>query len=216
MIIPLILALIAVISYALGSLNGALVASKALYRKDIRNYGSGNAGLTNTMRTFGRRAGAIVLVIDTMKGVIAAIIGGLLMGIFGYETVGQVFAGFCAIMGHCFPIYYGFKGGKGALAGFSMLLVADFRVAILVIIVFFVVIAFTRYVSLGSILSSMSAPILMLAFGYSGLEALIVLLGVIIIVFSHRENIVRLINHSESKASLDRERPEDKIKNHDF
>lgn len=213
--IAVILIFVAIIAYALGSLNGAIITSKALYRKDIRKYGSGNAGLTNTYRVYGLKTAAIVLTIDIMKGVIGATIGGKLMGMYDQETVGQVFAGFCAILGHCYPIYYGFRGGKGALAGFSMLLVADYRVAFLVIFIFLAIVIFTRLVSLGSLVSSLTAPIFMLAFGYGSLAAIVTLLGVLLIIFAHRENIGRLITRTESKLNFGKT-VEQKIKEQDF
>lgn len=213
--IAVTLIFIAIIAYSLGSLNGALIASKAMHRKDIRNYGSGNAGLTNSYRVFGAKTAAVVLAIDIMKGIIGAIIGGLLMNIYDQQTVGQVFAGFCAILGHCYPVFYGFKGGKGALAGFSMILVADYRVAFLVIFIFFAIIAFTKLVSLGSLASSLSAPIFMLAFGYGSLVAIVTLLGVLLIVFAHRENIGRLITRTESKINFGKT-AEQKMKEQDF
>ena len=112
----------------------------------------------------------MVLAIDLGKGIIACLLGGWLMGLFGYPMVGKIFAGFCVMLGHSYPVFFGFRGGKGALTGFAMLIMADWRVAVICLIVFITVIAFTRYVSLGSILGSACAPLAIWAFGYGGLE----------------------------------------------
>ena len=110
-----VLIIIAVISYLLGSLNGSIIVSRRLFHKDIRRYGSGNAGLTNFHRTFGLAGFVLVFLIDFFKAFIAAQIGGALMGIFGYAMVGKLFAGFCAMLGHSYPVFFGFRGGKGVL-----------------------------------------------------------------------------------------------------
>ena len=113
--IPGLLAAIAVFSYLLGGLNGAIIASKYVFHRDVRDYGSGNAGLTNFYRTFGAPGLAIVIGTDVLKTVIAVVAGGLIMGTQGAAATGQVFAGFCVMLGHIYPVFYGFRGGKGVL-----------------------------------------------------------------------------------------------------
>ena len=113
--IPGLLAAIAVFSYLLGGLNGAIIASKYVFHRDVRDYGSGNAGLTNFYRTFGAPGLAIVIGTDVLKTVIAVVAGGLIMGTQGAASTGQVFAGFCVMLGHIYPVFYGFRGGKGVL-----------------------------------------------------------------------------------------------------
>ena len=113
--IPGLLAAIAVFSYLLGGLNGAIIASKYVFHRDVRDYGSGNAGLTNFFRTFGAPGLAIVIGTDVLKTVIAVVAGGLIMGTQGAASTGQVFAGFCVMLGHIYPVFYGFRGGKGVL-----------------------------------------------------------------------------------------------------
>lgn len=198
----LVLVIIAVISYTLGSLNGAIITSRLEFHRDVRNYGSGNAGLTNFHRTFGTRSMIMVMAIDLGKGFISCLIGGWLMGLFGYPMVGRIFAGFCVMLGHSYPVFFGFRGGKGALTGFAMLLMADWRVACICLIVFVTIIAFTRYVSLGSILGSACAPLAIWAFGYGGLEGTLTLLCWLLLVFQHRSNIGRLITGTESKLRI--------------
>lgn len=213
--IPLVLIAIAVVAYTLGSLNGAIISSKYIFRKDIRRYGSGNAGLTNFYRTFGEAGVIIVLAIDILKAVIATLIGGALMGLLGYPMVGKLFAGFCVMLGHNYPVFYGFKGGKGVLTGFSMLLIVDWRIALISIGVFFVVVVFTGYVSLGSLLGAFCAPVCVWAFGYGGLEGTITLLCILLLTFAHRANIGRLITGTESRLRLGKT-PEQKLKEEDF
>ena len=121
--IPGLLAAIAVFSYLLGGLNGAIIASKYVFHRDVRDYGSGNAGLTNFFRTFGAPGLAIVIGTDVLKTVIAVVAGGLIMGTQGAAATGQVFAGFCVMLGHIYPVFYGFRGGKGVLCAETMLLI---------------------------------------------------------------------------------------------
>ena len=123
--IPGLLAAIAVFSYLLGGLNGAIIASKYVFHRDVRDYGSGNAGLTNFYRTFGAPGLAIVIGTDVLKTVIAVVAGGLIMGTQGAASTGQVFAGFCVMLGHIYPVFYGFRGGKGVLCAETMLLMPD-------------------------------------------------------------------------------------------
>ena len=199
---PLVLVIIAIISYTLGSMNGAIITSRVLFHQDVRNYGSGNAGLTNFHRTYGTKKLISVFAIDLGKGLISCILGGLLMGIFGYPMVGRIFAGFCVMLGHSFPAFFGFRGGKGVLTGFGMLLAVDFRIAFIAAVVFVSAIAFTRYVSLGSILGCAVAPLGVWAFGHGGLEGVLMLLCALLVVFQHRGNIGRLITGTESKLRL--------------
>ena len=125
--IPAMLAAIAVVSYLLGSLNGAVIASKYVFHRDVREYGSGNAGLTNFYRTFGTPGLLIVLGTDVVKSLIAVLIGGAVMGIVEYPTVGKLFAGFCLMLGHIYPVFYGFRGGKGVVCAAVTLLCVDIR-----------------------------------------------------------------------------------------
>ncbi len=211
----LVLILIAVFSYTLGSMNGAIVVSRMKFRRDVRNYGSHNAGLTNFHRTFGLSGAVAVIAIDLGKAFIACLLGGWLMGLLGYPMVGKIFAGFCVMLGHSYPVFFGFRGGKGALTGFGMLLILDTRVALICLTVFIVIIATTRYVSLGSILGSGCAPLAVWAFGYGGLEGTLTLLCWLLLVFQHRSNIGRLITGTEARLRMGKtpaEKVEEKFK----
>ena len=198
----LYLILTAVIAYLLGGVNGAIIISKYVFHKDVRNYGSGNAGLTNYYRTVGGASSLLVILIDILKSVLATLAGGWLLGPVGAPVVGRLFAGFCLIMGHMYPVYYQFRGGKGVLCGVIMATVVDWRVGLGCFVVFLIVVVFTHYVSLGSMLGALSCPVLMWIFGYETLECVLGLLCALLIVVKHGENILRLIGGTERKLIL--------------
>ena len=193
---------IAVISYVLGGVNGAILISRFVYHKDVRKYGSGNAGLTNFYRTFGLGSAAGVILIDVLKSVLAVLLGGWIMRSTGAAEVGRLFAGFCLILGHIFPAFYRFHGGKGALCGLIMSFLVDWRVGLCVIVTFLIVVVFTRYVSLGSMLGALACPISMLIFGHTLFCCVLALLSAMLIVVQHAGNIVRLVNGNERKLEL--------------
>ena len=212
--IPGLLAAIAVFSYLLGGLNGAIIASKYVFHRDVRDYGSGNAGLTNFYRTFGAPGLAIVIGTDVLKTVIAVVAGGLIMGTQGAASTGQVFAGFCVMLGHIYPVFYGFRGGKGVLCAETMLLIVSFPTGLVSLLIFVGIVWATRYVSLGSVCGALIAPIGVLA-ACGKLPALLSLFCVILLVAKHRSNIRRLIEHKESKLSFQKDLS-DKFDDEDF
>lgn len=198
----LFLALTAILSYCLGGINGAIITSVNYFKKDIRNFGSGNAGLTNFSRTFGEEHVILVLFVDIAKAAIAVIFGGWLMGKLGLEDIGRLFAGFCTIIGHIYPPYYGFRGGKGSLCSGVIAFMVDWRVGLICLVIFLAVVVFTKYVSLGSIVGVLSFPVVMLCFGFTGLECLLGLFCSLVVIFAHRENIQRLLKGTESKLTI--------------
>lgn len=204
MTITLVLIAIAVIAYGLGSINGAIITSRYVFHKDIRDMGSGNAGLTNFYRNFGGRGLASVAAIDMLKGLLAAVAGGLLLGFTGADNavVGKLFATFCVVLGHAFPAYYGFRGGKGILCGTAAAFWVDWRAGLICLVIFGAAVLLTRYVSLGSILGAVSFPISVLARGYGRLAFLLALFSVVVILLRHASNIVRLVRHTESKFAF--------------
>ena len=195
--IPGLLAAIAVFSYLLGGLNGAIIASKYVFHRDVRDYGSGNAGLTNFYRTFGAPGLAIVIGTDVLKTVIAVVAGGLIMGTQGAASTGQVFAGFCVMLGHIYPVFYGFRGGKGVSVGAALGLMTGLPVLGIIMAVFFTTAAISRKVSLGSVTAAVSLPLaswLTLA----GEEIIMMnVFSAALVVFMHRGNISRLIKGTE-------------------
>lgn len=197
--IPFCLVVIALISYVLGSVNGAIVASRVLYHDDIRNYGSHNAGLTNFHRTYGMAGVAWVIGIDIGKTALGVLLGKFLMSFFDASDVGALFASLCLVLGHMFPVFHGMRGGKGVMcAGISMFFI-DWRIGIMAAIVFFGLIAVFRYVSLGAVAVALVYPILVLLTGHGGLCATISLVIAVLVIVKHRTNISRLLNHTENK-----------------
>ena len=200
--ITIYLAITGIAAYLLGGINGAIIASMNFFNKDVRNYGSGNAGLTNFTRTFGGKGAVIVVIVDVLKTVIAVLLGRWLLGMVGYPMVGKMFAGFCAMLGHVYPVYYRFHGGKAVLCVGTLAWMADWRVGLICWAVFLIVVVFTKYVSLGALIGCSLLSISIWVFGYTGLEGLLGLLCTLLMVFAHRENIHRLRNGTESKLKI--------------
>lgn len=200
--VTLALVATAVASYLLGSINGAIIASDLVFHDDVRKYGSHNAGLTNFYRNYGASGMAIVLLIDIGKTAVAIYLGRFLMGFFEAGDVGMLFADLCLVLGHMFPVFHQFRGGKGVTcAGFALFFI-DWRMGIFCAIIFVGVIAATRYVSLGSIITALVFPIAVLLTRHGFLCAGIALVISVLIIVKHHENIVRLMNHQESKLEI--------------
>jgi len=209
-------------AYILGSLNGALITSKTLYRKDIREFGSGNPGLTNFYRTFGKGGTLIVILIDVVKTIAPVLFGGWLFAhytdmvlselfpsgrLFAEAIFGQVLAGLCVMLGHCFPLFYRFKGGKGVMAMGAIIIVVDWRLALISWGIFIMITLLTRYVSLGAIIGSIACPISMILLHVGGIAELsIVVLYVLLILGRHAPNVKRLVKGEESRFSLRRKK----------
>ena len=197
-----LLVITAVVAYFLGGVNGAIIASRYIFHDDVRNHGSGNAGLTNFHRTYGLKGIVLVLAVDVIKTIVSALLGGILLRSQGAFEVGLLFGGFCAILGHAAPAMYNFKGGKGVLCAGTMILFVDPVAGICCWAVFLLVVICTRYISLASCLSCLVGPIFMVIFGHSGLEVLLTLLCALVVVIRHAENIVRIIGGTENRFTL--------------
>ena len=142
---------VAVLSYLLGCINGAIATSHLFYHDDVRRHGSGNAGLTNFYRNYGAKCAIVVIAFDMLKAVGAVCLGGYFLGhLLGWGVIGKYFGALFCIIGHMFPVFYGFKGGKGILCSGTLLLLLDWRIALVGWGVFVVLWLTTRYVSLGS------------------------------------------------------------------
>jgi len=199
---PLLWVLLAVVGYALGCANGAILTSKIFYHDDVRTHGSGNAGLTNFYRTYGAKLVLCVIAVDMLKAVVAVQFGGALLG----GALGKYFMGFCCMLGHMFPAPYRFKGGKGILSSGTLLLCLDWRVALVSWGAFLVLVLLTRYVSLGSVAAAVLLPVTTFLV-YRGTPGFpwIMLFGALIggmVTWAHRANIGRLLNGTESKFTL--------------
>lgn len=210
--------LTAVISYLLGSVNSSIIVIKLLKHEDIREHGSKNAGLTNTLRCYGKFPAALTLIGDLAKGIIAVLLSQLVCRLILGDNYSEVYfidsqaigyiAGFFAIIGHIFPVYYGFKGGKGVLVASSVLIVID-PVTFGIVIPIFLIIAFTtKYVSIASITAAVIYPILTFLVNFfirsstlekSLLYTSLTLLTSILLIYMHRTNIERLKNGTENK-----------------
>ena len=191
------------IGYLLGNLNGAVIMSHLLSHKDIRQQGSGNAGLTNFLRVYNPGCGVMVICIDMLKAVAACLLGKLLLAPYGYSQEGLMVGGLAVVLGHDFPAFLGFHGGKGVLSGVTVALVADWRCGLIALGVFALCLFFTRYVSLSSILGTLSFAV---AFGiiHWG-NPFVVTAGWIVallIVVMHKDNIARLLKGTEKKATF--------------
>ena len=189
--------------YFLGNLNGAFLMYKLFAHEDIRKSGSGNAGLTNFMRKFGPAKGIWVLLIDIGKAVLACLIGKFLFAPFGYVKEGLMIGALAVSLGHDFPVFLGFHGGKGIVCGFSVALCADWRCALIILAVFAISLYVTRYVSLSSILAAAAFSVSFALLHYS--QPFVAAMGVVIgllAIFMHRTNIKRLIEGTEKKATF--------------
>jgi glycerol-3-phosphate acyltransferase PlsY len=195
------------LGYLLGSLNTAVIVGK-IYGKDIRSRGSKSAGLTNTLRVLGKSAAAFVLAGDILKGVIACFIG-LRLGVYVHsgqavDCVSLLAAGAGAVMGHNWPVYFGFKGGKGALTAAAVLFMFDWVMALICLGSFVTIVALTRYVSLGTVCAAMFfvAISFIPVFGHSFYFHVFACLMAFIIIFKHKENIQRLLSGTENKLAF--------------
>lgn len=206
--------IIPVISYLLGSLNFGVILSKKLQNDDVRNHGSGNAGTTNMLRNYGKKLAVATIIGDMLKVGVAVGIAYLIKnfispGLFeyfifhdsdvDYNVLLKLYAGLFCVIGHIFPCFFGFKGGKGVATAGGMVFIIDWRIALILLAVFFVILLTTKYVSLGSIVMAMLFPVLMLIFHKSLLISALSLVFTFIVVVAHRENIKKLLNHTESK-----------------
>lgn len=202
--------LLVVLAYLLGSVSTAVLVSKRFYGVDIREHGSGNAGATNTFRVLGKNAGIIVMIADILKGFLA-----VKLSIFSYYTWTsepfvnlQVILGIAAVLGHIFPIWSGFRGGKGIATLFGMILGIQPLVAVSLVGVFMLMLLATRYVSLSSISASIAFPLLILfIFREPELSYKIFAIGTAaLVVLTHHKNISRLLTGSESKVPIFKKR----------
>ena len=192
-----------VISYLLGNLNGAVIVSSIYAHDDVRTHGSGNAGLTNFIRNYGVGSAMYVVLIDAGKAVLACLSSGLIMNQFDLYQEGLILGGVCVMLGHVFPALLGFKGGKGILSGWFVAWVVDWRIGLLIFVVFALAYAATRYVSLGSVLGAATFSISFAVLHHDNLPVMIagIFIGALA-VFMHRGNIVRLIKGQERKTNL--------------
>jgi len=197
-----------IVPYLLGSINTAVVISRIFYRDDVRKHGSGNAGTTNMLRTYGKVAALGTLLGDMLKTAIAVVLASFMMSV---NLGGWIAAIFC-MFGHVFPVYYRFQGGKGVLCAATAILILSPFVFLIDILIFIGIVAMSKYVSLGSIVAAFFLPLLVntqnVLMETGGLNGIISVLIAVFIIWCHRENIKRIQNRTESKLSF-KKKPKD-------
>lgn len=214
-----LLATIIVLSYLVGSIPTSIIVSKLAKGIDIREHGSGNAGGTNVARVLGWKHGILVILLDAFKGVIAVVVVARLhygsmpfhnVTPFDDFTLVQIIAGVSAVIGHVWTIFAGFRGGKGIATALGMLLMIITVDMLIAVGVFLIVVTISRYVSLGSLIGAIAVPLSLIVRenifnvnipGYNTLLPFIIAIS-LLIVFTHRKNVVRILNGSEHKLSF--------------
>lgn len=206
--------LVAVLSYLLGSLNFGVILSLHFEKDDVRSHGSGNAGTTNMLRNYGKKLAAFTIAGDMVKVAVAIglslLIVKAMFGSFENRTHFDVstvmfvksYSGFFCVLGHIFPCFFKFKGGKGVATAGGMVFVIDWRIALILLAIFILIVAVTKYVSLGSITMAVLYPVFIYIFYKSIALTLISAIFTVIVIIAHRGNIKKLINRTENKISL--------------
>ncbi|MBO3443291.1 glycerol-3-phosphate 1-O-acyltransferase PlsY [Clostridium sp. CCUG 7971] len=191
--------MIIIIAYLLGNISTSYIVAKRLTGEDIRTQGSGNAGSTNVLRTHGKKAGAMTFIGDVLKGIVAVFISEMIAKIVGLDVVT---AGYVAVVGvvcgHNWPAFLGFRGGKGVATSLGAMLAVNPIIALICLLVFIVIVAITKYVSLGSVVGIAMSPIIMM-FSKNQKGILVTSFLTISVIYTHRENIKRLLKGTERK-----------------
>ena len=184
------------ISYIIGCFSSAYFLGKTSKSIDIRSYGSGNAGATNALRVLGKKMGMLTFLLDILKGIIAVLLGKYILG-FNGGLIASIFV----VLGHNFPVFLGFKGGKGVATSLGVLLILNWKVALISLVVALTFILVTRYVSLGSIMASVAAPLVMLLVTDLTDKSLVIttLILASLSIIRHKPNIIRLFSGNEAK-----------------
>ncbi len=200
--------IVTIIAYLLGSISFSVIISKKMAGFDVREKGSGNAGSTNVLRTVGKKAAILTLICDCLKGVIAVLIGllaGKIVKNLDNALLVQL-AGIAVVLGHTFPIFFKFKGGKGVATSLGVLLVINWQIGLICLVFALVLMALTRMVSLGSISAAVLFPVLTIFIrNHYLVPGNYIVFGVILaafVIFNHRENVKRLISGKENKINL--------------
>ena len=200
---------VAIISYLLGSISFSVIFSKKFAGIDVRTVGSKNAGATNTLRTAGKKAALLTLVCDVLKGILA-VLAGFVVGLL-FENVDRALlvqiAGISVVLGHIFPVFFKFKGGKGVATSLGVLLIINWQLGLICLVFALVIMVLTRMVSAGSILAAVLFPILTIFIrdNYLVAEGNYIVFGVILaamVIILHRENIKRIMSGSENRLSF--------------
>jgi len=201
--------LTAVLSYIIGSLNYSIIFSKIFMNTDVRSSGSGNAGSTNMMRNYGWKAGVITLLTDFLKTFVVTFGTWILFTIYYPVWVQPAVAvsGLFCVLGHCFPVFFSFKGGKGVAVGAITSLLVDWRCFIVIVASFLIFVAISKHISLGSVIGAIAFPASFAFFNdfhtlQGSISFTVTLIICLLVVFLHRKNIVRIFKGTESKLSF--------------
>ncbi|MBR2785924.1 MAG: glycerol-3-phosphate 1-O-acyltransferase PlsY [Clostridia bacterium] len=202
--------LMAVIAYAIGSVNFSVILSKRMAGFDVRERGSGNAGTTNMLRSVGKGAAALTLVLDILKGILAILIAKFIVGNIAQDVSTAILvqiAGFFVVLGHTFPAFFGFKGGKGVATSLGVLLLIQPVIGGICLVFAIVVMAITRMVSLGSIMAAILFPVLTIFITDNYIEEgnTYIFFGIamaVLVIFNHRANLKRIYNGEENRLSF--------------
>ena len=199
---------IAVIAYLIGSINFSVIISKKMGGFDLREKGSGNAGTTNALRTIGKKAAALTLICDILKGVVVIFIAkliGLIWSDVDKALLVQI-AGIAVVIGHTFPIFFKFKGGKGVATSLGVILIINWEIGLICLVFALILMALSRMVSLGSLAAAILFPVLTMFIGQNyiveGNYILASIILAILVVFNHRENVKRILSGTENKISF--------------
>jgi len=193
----------ALAGYLLGSINSSIIVGKLFFRTDIREHGSGNAGATNTLRTLGKRAAIAVVAGDFLKGVLACIIGRYLAGeLMPGVYAGEYLGGMFAVIGHNWPVFFGFRGGKGVMTSFAIVMMFSPVAGLICLAAFIVTVALTRYVSLGSMIGAALFPLVVFLMDEPPFMVAVGIVLALLIIVRHSSNIKRLLEGNEKKLSF--------------
>lgn len=201
--------IIALIAYLLGSISFSVIISKKMAGFDVRKKGSGNAGTTNVLRSVGKKAAIFTLILDVLKGVVAILVAyivGKIVKDIDKSLLVQI-AGIAVIIGHTFPVFFGFKGGKGIATSLGVLLMTNWNIGLICLVFALVLMALTRIVSLGSIAAAILFPVLIMfmpsnAYLVEGNYIIYSIILAVLVIYNHRANVKRLLNGTENKLDL--------------
>ncbi len=202
--------LVTILAYLLGSISFSVIISKKMAGFDVRQKGSGNAGATNMLRSVGKKAAIITLICDVLKGVVAILIAYILGNVFdfsGDKTLLIELAGIAVILGHTFPIFFEFKGGKGIATSLGVLLMTNWNIGLICLVFALVLMALTRIVSLGSIAAAILFPVLVIfmphnAYLVDGNYIIYSIIISVLVIYNHRANVKRLLSGTENKLKF--------------
>ena len=215
--------IIAVIAYLIGSINFSVIISKKMAGFDVREKGSGNAGSTNVLRTVGKKAAALTLLCDILKGVVSVLIA-LLVGLIAGESASKAIlvevAALAVVLGHTFPVFFGFRGGKGVATSLGIILLVNWKIGLICLVFALALMALTRMVSLGSISASVLFAVLTMFITDSYVAGIehdfsFVVFGVLLaafVIFNHRSNLKRILNGTENKLNFKKKEEKSEVK----